>query len=338
MTTLLAALFVFGVLVTVHEFGHFITAKMTGMRVDEFAIGFGPNIFQKKYGETLYSLRIIPLGGYNKIAGMEPDEPADEGAFKSKPIPSRMLVILAGVLMNFILPVLLFTGIFAVNGLDVPADRPVLGTVMPGKAAVEAGLQPGDKIIAVGGKHVATWNEMVDEISTYGENELTLTAERSGVIKDYTLKPVFDKDYGKPLVGISPQLEHKKFGIFESIKMGFKYTEYITVLMLDGLYKIVTGAAPAEVTGPIGIAKIAGQAAENGFMPLLNLVAILSINLGIINLLPLPALDGGHFVLLILEALRGKPLGEKAATMIQSIGIGLILTLTVWAVFSDISR
>ena len=112
MTTLLAALFVFGVLVTVHEFGHFITAKMTGMRVDEFAIGFGPNIFQKKYGETLYSLRIIPLGGYNKIAGMEPDEPADEGAFKSKPIPARMLVILAGVLMNFILPVFLFTGIF----------------------------------------------------------------------------------------------------------------------------------------------------------------------------------------------------------------------------------
>ena len=113
MTTLLAALFVFGVLVTVHEFGHFI----------EFAIGFGPNIFQKKYGETLYSLRIIPLGGYNKIAGMEPNEPADEGAFKSKPIPARMLVILAGVLMNFILPVFLFTGIFAVNGLEVPVDN-----------------------------------------------------------------------------------------------------------------------------------------------------------------------------------------------------------------------
>lgn len=338
MTTVLAALFVFGVLVTVHEFGHFITAKMTGMRVDEFAIGFGPNIFQKKYGETLYSLRIIPLGGYNKIAGMEPDEPADEGAFKSKPIPSRMLVILAGVLMNFILPVFLFTGIFAANGLDMPVDKPVLGNVMPGKAAIEAGLQPGDRIIAVGGKPVTTWNEMVTEIAVYGENEVTLTAERGGVTKDYALKPVFDKDYGKPLVGISPQLEHKSFGIFESLQMGFKYTEYITVMMLEGLYKIVTGAAPAEVTGPIGIAKIAGEAAENGFMPLLNLVAILSINLGIINLLPLPALDGGHFVLLILEALRGKPLGEKAATMVQSIGVGLILTLTVWAVFSDISR
>lgn len=338
MTTVLAALFVFGVLVTVHEFGHFITAKMTGMRVDEFAIGFGPEIIQKKYGETLYSLRIIPLGGYNKIAGMEPDEPADEGAFKSKPIPARMLVILAGALMNFILPAVLFTGIFAVNGLDVPVNEPVLGSVMQGKSAVEAGLEPGDKILAVGGKPVATWNEMVKELNSYGENAVTVTAERGGVSKDYILKPEFDKDYGKPLVGISPKIEHKNFGIFESLQMGFKYTEYIMLMMLDGLYKIATGAAPADVTGPIGIAKIAGEAAENGFMPLLNLVAILSINLGIINLLPLPALDGGHFVLLILEALRGKPLGEKAANMVQTVGVCLILSLTVWAVFSDISR
>ena len=258
--------------------------------------------------------------------------------FKSKPIPARMLVILAGVLMNFILPVFLFTGIFAVNGLEVPVDKPVLGYVMPGKSAVEAGLQAGDKILAVGGKPVATWSEMVTELNTYGENEVTLTAERNGVTKDYTLKPEFDKDYGKALVGISPQVEHKDFGIFESLQMGFKYTYYIMVMMLDGLYKIVTGAAPADVTGPIGIAKIAGEAAESGWMPLLNLVGLLSINLGIINLLPLPALDGGHFVLLILEALRGKPLGERAATMIQSIGVGLILTLTVWAIFSDISR
>ncbi len=338
MVTLLSALFVFGVLVTVHEFGHFITAKMTGMRVDEFAIGFGPNIFQKKYGETLYSLRIIPLGGYNKIAGMEPDEPADEGAFKSKPIPARMLVILAGALMNFLLPVILFTGIFAVNGMDVPVNKPVLGSVMPGKAAIEAGLQPGDSIIAVGGKKVSTWNDMVIELNSYGENEVTLTVERNGTVKDYAMTPEYDKEYGKALVGISPQLEHRAFGIFESLEMGFKYTQYIMVMMIDGLYKIVTGAAPADVTGPIGIAKIAGEAAENGFMPLLSLVAILSINLGIINLLPLPALDGGHFVLLILEALRGKPLGEKAATMIQSIGVCLILSLTVWALFSDISR
>ena len=118
MTTILAAIFVFGVLITVHEFGHFITAKMTGMRVDEFAIGFGPNIFQKKVGETLYSLRIIPLGGYNKIAGMDPEEPDSDDSFKSKSIPARMLVILAGSLMNFLRPIILFFSIFMINGIQ----------------------------------------------------------------------------------------------------------------------------------------------------------------------------------------------------------------------------
>ena len=118
MTTILAAIFVFGVLITVHEFGHFITAKMTGMRLDEVAIGFGPNIFQKKVGETLYSLRIIPLGGYNKIAGMDPEEPDSDDSFKSKSIPARMLVILAGSLMNFLLPIILFFSIFIILGFS----------------------------------------------------------------------------------------------------------------------------------------------------------------------------------------------------------------------------
>ena len=129
MLTILAAIFVFGVLVTVHEFGHFITAKMTGMRVDEFAIGFGPKIYQQKDGETLYSLRAIPLGGYNKIAGMDPDDPVEPNAFNSKPIPARMLVILAGALMNFILPIILFSGIFMVEGRLQLVNEPVLGTV-----------------------------------------------------------------------------------------------------------------------------------------------------------------------------------------------------------------
>lgn len=130
MLTILAAIFVFGVLVTVHEFGHFITAKLTGMRVDEFAIGFGPKLYQQKDGDTLYSLRAIPLGGYNKIAGMDPDEPVTENSFNSKPIPARMLVILAGALMNFILPVILFSGIFMVEGRVQVVNEPVLGVVV----------------------------------------------------------------------------------------------------------------------------------------------------------------------------------------------------------------
>lgn len=176
MTTILAAIFVFGVLITVHEFGHFITAKMTGMRVDEFAIGFGPNIFQKKVGETLYSLRIIPLGGYNKIAGMDPEEPDSDDSFKSKSIPARMLVILAGSLMNFLLPIILFFSIFMINGIQKPVDQPILGTIMEDKAAAQAGLQVGDRILAINGEKIATWNDLVVTLQKYPDKEITVTA------------------------------------------------------------------------------------------------------------------------------------------------------------------
>ena len=314
MLTILAAIFVFGVLVTVHEFGHFITAKMTGMRVDEFAIGFGPKIYQQKDGETLYSLRAIPLGGYNKIAGMDPDDPVEPNAFNSKPIPARMLVILAGALMNFILPIILFSGIFMVEGRLQLVNEPVLGTVVDEMAAARAGLKAGDRIVTIDGKNVETWTDVVLNLRKAGTEEVTLTAERNGVLQTYKMTPMFDKDAGRPLIGVSPKFSKESLGFFGSIKEGFIYTKNI------------------------GVAQMAGQVAEKGLLPLMNFVAFLSINLGVINLLPLPALDGGHFVLLLLEALRGKPLGGKAMTNIQMVGVALILALTVFSTFKDITR
>lgn len=338
MLTILAAIFVFGVLVTVHEFGHFITAKMTGMRVDEFAIGFGPKIYQQKDGETLYSLRAIPLGGYNKIAGMDPDDPVEPNAFNSKPIPARMLVILAGALMNFILPIILFSGIFMVEGRLQLVNEPVLGTVVDEMAAACAGLKAGDRIVTIDGKNVETWTDVVLNLRKAGTEEVTLTAERNGVLQTYKMTPMFDKDAGRPLIGVSPKFSKESLGFFGSIKEGFIYTKNIGLSMVSGLYRIVSGNAPADVAGPIGVAQMAGQVAEKGLLPLMNFVAFLSINLGVINLLPLPALDGGHFVLLLLEALRGKPLGGKAMTNIQMVGVALILALTVFSTFKDITR
>lgn len=338
MLTILAAIFVFGVLVTVHEFGHFITAKMTGMRVDEFAIGFGPKIYQQKDGETLYSLRAIPLGGYNKIAGMDPDDPVEPNAFNSKPIPARMLVILAGALMNFILPIIMFSGIFMVEGRLQLVNEPVLGTVVDEMAAARAGLKAGDRIVTIDGKNVETWTDVVLNLRKAGTEEVTLTAERNGVLQTYKMTPMFDKDAGRPLIGVSPKFSKESLGFFGSIKEGFIYTKNIGLSMVSGLYKIVSGNAPADVAGPIGVAQMAGQVAEKGLLPLMNFVAFLSINLGVINLLPLPALDGGHFVLLLLEALRGKPLGGKAMTNIQMVGVALILALTVFSTFKDITR
>lgn len=338
MLTILAAIFVFGVLVTVHEFGHFITAKMTGMRVDEFAIGFGPKIYQQKDGETLYSLRAIPLGGYNKIAGMDPDDPVEPNAFNSKPIPARMLVIMAGALMNFILPIILFSGIFMVEGRLQLVNEPVLGTVVDEMAAARAGLKAGDRIVTIDGKNVETWTDVVLNLRKAGTEEVTLTAERNGVLQTYKMTPMFDKDAGRPLIGVSPKFSKESLGFFGSIKEGFIYTKNIGLSMVSGLYRIVSGNAPADVAGPIGVAQMAGQVAEKGLLPLMNFVAFLSINLGVINLLPLPALDGGHFVLLLLEALRGKPLGGKAMTNIQMVGVALILALTVFSTFKDITR
>lgn len=338
MLTILAAIFVFGVLVTVHEFGHFITAKMTGMRVDEFAIGFGPKIYQQKDGDTLYSLRAIPLGGYNKIAGMDPDDPAEPGSFKSKSIPARMLVILAGALMNFLLPVLLFTSIFFVQGSERVLNEPVLGNVMVGMAADKAGLRAGDKILSINGQPVQDWQAIVTTLRANGTKEVTLTAESNGAVKQYTMQPVYDEEAKRPLIGITPKFERIKMGFAESVKEGFNYTKYIIFAMVDGLTKIITGKAPAEVSGPLGVAQMAGQVAEKGLLPLMNFVAFLSINLGVINLLPLPALDGGHFVLLLLEGLRGKPLGSKAMNNIQMVGVALILALTVFSTFKDITR
>ena len=338
MLTILAAILVFGILVTVHEFGHFITAKLTGMRVDEFAIGFGPKLYQQKDGDTLYSLRAIPLGGYNKIAGMDPDDPVTPDSFKSKSIPRRMLVILAGSLMNFLLPIILFTGIFFFQGMDRLVNEPVLGNVMLGMAADKAGLREGDKILAINGKPMQDWKEIVVTLRANGTKEVTLQAERAGKVKSYTMQPEYDQEAKRPLIGITPKFEKVEMSLIASLKEGVSYTKFVITAMVDGLAKIVTGKAPAEVSGPLGVAQMAGQVAEKGLLPLMNFVAFLSINLGVINLLPLPALDGGHFVLLCLEALRGKPLGSKAMNNIQMVGVALILALTIFSTVKDITR
>ena len=299
MLTILAAVFVFGVLVTVHELGHFIAAKLTKMRVEEFAIGFGPVISQTKDGDTEYSLRAIPLGGYNKIAGMDPEDPVDEGGFNSKSIPARMFVILAGALMNFIMP-----------QVD---EKPVLGKVVENMAADRAGLKEGDRILTINGKEIVTWTEVVTTLKENGTKEVTITAVSDGAKKTFTMMPEYDNELKRALVGISPKIEMVSPGFIGSIELGFKYTGMLIVTMVDGLQKIVTGKMAADVAGPIGVAQMAGQVAEQGVLPLINFVAFLSINLGVINLLPLPALDGGHFIL-------------------------LLLALTIFSTFKDITR
>ena len=338
--TIIAAIFVFGLLVLVHEFGHFVTAKMTGMRVDEFAIGFGPKLISTKRGETVYSIRAIPLGGFNDIAGMDPlNNEAGERGYCEKPVLSRMIVILAGSAMNFVLPVILFFGIFFFNGVDTPSMEPVIGTIIEGKAAEQAGLKAGDRIVSVDGTKVDSWLGFTNAIKDMKEEQtLNIVYERNGQLSEVALQPTYDKDSKRLLVGVQSSIDHRDVGLFESLQLAFSRTYEIIAMMLSALVEIFYSPSQADLAGPIGIAQMAGKVAETGFVPLLNFAALLSLNLGIINLLPVPALDGGHFVTLALEAVRGKPLSPKAIIYAQRVGVALLLLLMLFATKNDIVR
>ena len=337
---ILATVFVFGLLVFVHELGHFITAKLTGMRVDEFAIGFGPRLVSFRYGETVYSIRIVPLGGFNDIAGMNTDDnDAGERGYCRKPILSRMIVILAGSAMNFILPVVLFFGIFFFAGVQTPNPAPVLGTVLADNPAAEAGLMANDRVLAVDGQSLETWQELVDGIRTnHGTVPMTVQVDRAGKELTVSVTPRYDASHDRGYIGIVNAYESTYPGFFQSVSMAFERTAMIIAMMLDALYRIILELSGSELAGPIGVAQMAGEVAEMGIVPLLNFAALLSLNLAIINLLPVPALDGGHFLTLCVEAVRGKPLSPKVMHYIQNAGVGLIVLLMLLALKNDVMR
>ena len=339
MLTILACIFVFGILVTVHEFGHFITAKLTGMKVEEFSIGFGPTIYQQQEGETLYSLRMLPLGGYNKIAGMDPDDPEDpERGFNSKPVSSRMLVILAGSLMNIFLPVLIFFGLFLSFGMDVPENKPVLGQIIEGYPAEQSGLKEGDRILSINGKPVHEWLDIRKNIADSGMQPIPFEIQRDTEKLTITVTPGVNPETGKPFIGVVSSLKNVRLTPVQAVVASVTATKNIIKNMYASLYHMVTGKTKAEFSGPVGVAKMAGEVAHKGFDRLMQFTAMLSLNLAIINLLPLPALDGGHFLILLIEAVTGHKLGKTAMQNIQKVGVAMILALTIFATFKDLTR
>ena len=339
--TIAAAVFVFGLLVLVHEFGHFITAKMTGMRVDEFAIGFGPKLISRKHGETVYSLRAVPLGGFNDIAGMDPDNnTAGERGFCAKPVLSRMVVILAGATFNFILPIVLFFAIYATLGEGNPSPEPIIGGIIQDMSAAKAGLKEGDRILSVDGQTVTTWKDFTDKLkSVEAGQDISLKYQRGDEISEVKVSPSYNEQEKRVLVGVQSSIVYEPKSLPESFTLAIEHTEEITVYMIESIVRLFQEPEQTEnLAGPIGIVQMSGQVAERGFIPLLNFAALLSINLGIINLLPVPVLDGGHFVNLFIEAVRGKPLGSKAVAYTQRVGIALLLMLMLFATKNDLVR
>lgn len=338
MTTVIATIFVFGLLVLFHELGHFVTAKMTGMRVSEFAIGFGPKLISKKSGETEYSVRVIPLGGFNRIDGMDPEETQDERGFSQKPIWARAVVIAAGSLMNFVLPIFLFTIVFLSNGIETISEKPIIGALIPDKPAIQSGLSAGDRILKVNGKPVGNWQEVVESIRV-SKDSLTLEMmTQAGKSRTVTMIPEIDKKSGRSLIGIVPVIDRQTLGFVDSVSRAAQQTVAIAGKMLTGLGQMFIGKAEADIAGPIGVLRLTGEMAQHGFIPLLQFAGFLSINLGLINLLPVPMLDGGHLVALLLEAIRRKPLSAKQVKYTQMVGMALLGLLMIFATLKDLIR
>lgn len=345
LQTLIASIIIFGLIIFVHEFGHYSFAKISGIRVEEFALGMGPKVVSFKRGETLYSLRAFPLGGFCKMSGetgnedYSPTRAYDPKRFDQKPILSRMAVIVGGPLMNFLLAALLLTLIFTVLG--VPKDYTnAIGEVVAGTPAEEAGLKSGDKILEIDGNPVESWSNLVEIIHAKPEKEISLKIERADKQFVVNVVPSLDPQSNTGKIGITPgEAKWERIGFAAGIKEGITRTYQITFLTIAGLIEMIRGKVSTEgIAGPVGIIQIIGESARYGFVYLANLTAVISINLGLINLLPIPALDGSRLIFLMLEAVRGRPVNPSKENFVHLVGFVLLMVLMVLITYKDILK
>lgn len=335
MQTFWASVFVFGLLIFIHELGHFLVAKRVGIKVHEFSLGFGPRLLGITRGGTAYNLRLIPLGGFVRMAGMDPQEEVEdkESSFQNKTIGQRAGVIAAGPLMNLLLAALLLAVIFLFQGFPVPTTT--VARLVPGQPAEKAGLLPGDRIVAVNRHPVNNWEEMTRIINSHPGQPIVVTAERQGQILEFEMVTVVD-ERGQGKIGIYPRQELRRLGLWEALARGAEYTVRLAGVILVFVGKMIVGAAPAEVGGPVRIVQEIHAAIQLGLFYLLQLAAFLSINLALFNLLPIPALDGSRLLFLAAEAIRGKPLDPAKENFIHLIGFGLLILLIVFITYRDI--
>ncbi|MFQ5455035.1 MAG: RIP metalloprotease RseP [Nitrospirota bacterium] len=344
-----AFIFILGVLVFFHELGHFLVARKTGVKALKFSLGFGPKIIGKKVGDTEYLLSAIPLGGYVKLLGEEPGEELSPEervfSFSDQPVWKRAAIVAAGPIFNMILAFLIFSVIFS---FGVPVIKSQIGDVQKDSPAEKAGLMKDDTIIAIDGKEIAQWEEIKVDIEKKKGEELEFTIDRHGsqIILNITpelksSKNIFGEDKETWMIGILPKGSYftKRYNPVTSLYLGFKRTIEITGLTIVGIIKLIEGVIPTStIGGPILIAQIAQQQTEQGLLNVLLFVAILSINLGILNLLPIPILDGGHLLFFAIEAIMGKPLSIKKREIAQQVGLFLLILLMIFAFYNDIMR
>lgn len=337
LQSLVAFVLVFGVIVLFHELGHYGTAKLLGIGVHEFSIGFGPGVSRSWRG-TRYSLRVIPLGGFCRLYGMEPNEderiglrPDDPRNFHARPVWQRMAVIAAGPAMNFLQAVIILALIATVT---IPVQ--VVG-LEPGSPAAQAGFQPGDAIVAIEGQTVYRTVEVNRLIAASEREPIEVTVRRDGQNLVLTVQPERQPD-GALRIGVQIMDGMRGVPWWQALPEGFRQTWQMTRSLVTGLLGMIAQRVPVELSGPVGIFQIVGQSAQQGWFSLLLLAAVLNVNLGLLNLLPIPVLDGGWLLFLGLEGLRGKPIPPEHQGWATVVGFAFLMALVLFATYQDILR
>ena len=337
------AFIIFGIIVLIHEFGHFLFAKLSGIKVIEFSIGMGPRIFSIKGKETKYSLKLLPLGGSCAMYGEDGDEDAP-GSFNSASLPGRIATVAAGPIFNFILA--FFVALFIVANVGV--DKPVISGFIDGLPASASELEVGDRIVKINGNSIDFYRNVSTYLYLHPGKDISLTIIRNGdEIKTVNITPVYSEKYSQYMLGIESSGYEKLNSAFDVVKYSALEVKYTIGTTVDSLIYFLRGKASAgEISGPIGIVTIIGDTVEQSmdygiFVVILSLsqmVLLLSANLGVMNLLPLPALDGGRLIFLFLEAVFRKPLNRKVEGYIHLAGFAVLMLLMVFVMFNDIRR
>lgn len=346
MRNALIFIFVLGGLVVIHEWGHFIVARLVGIRCERFSVGFGPVILMKKWGETEYCVSLLPLGGFVKLAGESPEDAAGHPwEFNSKKLWQKTVVVLAGPLMNAFLAFVLFSAVFCVGE---PSLSTKIGKVLDDSPARSAGLLADDVVKKVDGDAVSEWPELLEAIRR-SEGPMVFSVERAGQIRDFTVTPrretlrdVFGQQHSVSFAGIAPagDVHYVRNGPARAIAMGAERVWTLSVMIVYSLGLMITGAMPFKesVTGPIGIFFMTQQAAQMGPIHLFYFMASLSVSLFVLNLLPIPVLDGGHLLFVVIEKLKGSPIKTVIKERVTQGGLLALLALMVVVIAQDVQR
>lgn len=333
LITFLAAVFVFGLLIISHEIGHFVTAKSFGVGVVEFSVGMGPKLLGFKRNGTDYSLRLIPLGGYVRMLG-EDENSADPKAFCNQNPWKKLIIMVAGAFMNFVVAIVLLAIVFYNTGVY---NKAIVGSLENGYPAVKAGIQLNDKIISINDRKITKWDEFTEYVTNNKDKEMSMGIERNGKILKINVKPEYVASEKRYMVGISPYIIKGNIGV--AFSESFSRTGDLVKLIMQFFGRLFTGKFSSnDVGGPVAIIQMSGQAAKLGIWTLLMFTAYLSINLGIINMVPFPALDGGWVLILLIEGITGKKIDDNKIGIINLIGFAFLIGLSILVTYKDILR